>query len=268
MTVPVLVNGRGPYPFVVDTAADRTVISRELAAALRLPSSNVVMLNDTGGADLAQTAKIDELTVGLRTLHDISAPLLSSANLGAMGMIGIDSLADQRVVMDLRHDRMSVEPSRHERFGSDMVVVRARSRYGQLVLVDAAVDGAPVAVILDSGAQNSVGNLALRDMFMRGARLKKPVGDVISVTGRTTPARFAYLPTVEIGSFTLHQVPMAFADLHTFAQFDMNGQPAMLLGMDMMRLFDRVAVDFGRKEVTFQLPLNTDNTFIRVADAR
>jgi predicted aspartyl protease len=36
MTVPVSISGKGPYHFVVDTGADRTVISRELANALAL----------------------------------------------------------------------------------------------------------------------------------------------------------------------------------------------------------------------------------------
>ena len=31
MTVPVTVNGQGPFHFVIDTGADRTVISKELA---------------------------------------------------------------------------------------------------------------------------------------------------------------------------------------------------------------------------------------------
>ncbi|MBA2770996.1 MAG: aspartyl protease family protein [Sphingomonas sp.] len=36
MTVPVSIGGRGPYRFVVDTGAERTVISRELARELSL----------------------------------------------------------------------------------------------------------------------------------------------------------------------------------------------------------------------------------------
>ena len=36
MTVPVEIGGAGPYRFVVDTGAERTVISRELARELEL----------------------------------------------------------------------------------------------------------------------------------------------------------------------------------------------------------------------------------------
>ncbi|HEU0284619.1 MAG TPA: aspartyl protease family protein, partial [Sphingomicrobium sp.] len=36
MTVPVLVAGHGPYRFLIDTGADRTAISSDLARQLRL----------------------------------------------------------------------------------------------------------------------------------------------------------------------------------------------------------------------------------------
>ena len=255
MTVQVRVNGRGPFPFVIDTGADRTVVSRELAADLQLEPGAPVMLHGTGGVDLTPTARIDALGVGARELHGVSAPTLAGENLGAQGLLGVDSLQNQRMVMDFRHRAMTVEPSRRWDFGADVIVVRARSRYGQLVLVDASIGGRPLAVIVDSGAQNTIGNLALERQVLGPSALglARPV-DVISVSGRSTAARFAVLPRLRVGGVALTSVPIAFADLHTFAEFDMNGAPAMLLGMDVLRHFDRVTVDFGRRQVSFQLP--------------
>ena len=256
MTVPVTVDGRGPYAFVIDTGADRTVISRELADSLGLQPGDPVELNGTGGVDLTPTARIAELLVGARSMREVSAPTLLASNLGAAGLLGIDSLRDQRMVMDFSRNLMAVEPSRRERFGMDEVVVRAHSRYGQLVLVNASVDGVPIAVILDSGAQNTIGNLALLRM-VGGSRTdyaRLPV-QVVSVSGRQTPARFATVPHVKVGGVNLNNVPVAFADLHTFAEFDLTQEPAMLLGMDVLRHFDKVVVDFGRKEVLFRFAL-------------
>ncbi len=256
MTVPVTVDGRGPYAFVIDTGADRTVISRELAESLGLQPGDPVELNGTGGVDLTPTARIGELLVGARHMREVSAPTLLASNLGAAGLLGIDSLRDQRMVMDFSRNLMAVEPSRREHFGMDEVVVHAHSRYGQLVLVNASVDGVPIAVILDSGAQNTIGNLALLRMIGgdRAAATQLPV-QVISVSGRQTPARFATMPHVKLGGVNLNNVPVAFADLHTFSEFDLTQEPAMLLGMDVLRHFDRVVVDFGRKEVMFRFAL-------------
>ncbi len=256
LTVPVRVNGAGPYAFVIDTGADRTVVSRELAQALQLQPGAPVLLNGTGGVDLTPTARIGQLGVGAREINGVSAPTLAAGDLGAAGLLGIDSLHDQRMVMDFRRHTMSVEPSRRRVFGPDVIVVRARSRYGELVLVDASINGVPLAVIVDSGAQNTIGNLALQRLVTgRVASALTPWAQVVSVSGRRTPAQFADLPHVRVGGVTMNNVPIAFADLHTFAEFDMNGAPAMLLGMDVLRHFDRVVVDFGRKEVSFQLPL-------------
>ena len=256
MTVPVRINGEGPFAFAIDTGADRTVVSQELAATLGLKAGEPVRVNDTAGADLTPTARIDRIDVGAREMRGVSAPTLAAANLGATGLLGVDSLRDQRMVMDFHHRSMSVEPSRRRLFGADVIVVHARSRYGQLVLVDAAFNGRPLAVIVDSGAQSTVGNLALeREVLGPHPDPRAPASEVISVSGRTTPARFANLPQVRIGGAVLNNLPIAFADLHTFSEFDMNGGPAMLLGMDVLRHFDRVAVDFGRREVSFQLPL-------------
>ena len=257
LTVPVRVNGQGPFPFVVDTGADRTVVSNELALALGLKPGDPVMLNGTGGVDLTPTAQIGQLDVGTREIKDVSAPTLSAGNLGAMGLLGIDSLHDQRMVMDFVHHAIYVEPSKRRFYGTDVIVVRARSRYGELVLVDASFNGQPLYVILDSGAQNTIGNLMLQREVTGLAHLGAldPSGQVISVTGRTTLAHFASLAQVKIGGTTIYNLPIAFSDVHTFAEFDLNDVPAMLLGMDVLRHFDKVAVDFGRKEVSFQMPL-------------
>ena len=42
MTVPVNISGRGPFPFIVDTGAERTVISSELARSLSLQPGRTV----------------------------------------------------------------------------------------------------------------------------------------------------------------------------------------------------------------------------------
>ena len=49
MTAPVRINGQGPFPFVVDTGANRTVISAELAARLGLSKGPDQAVNDAAG---------------------------------------------------------------------------------------------------------------------------------------------------------------------------------------------------------------------------
>jgi hypothetical protein len=254
LTIPVMVNGQGPFPFIIDTGADRTVISRELAATLNLPAGPHVALHESAGVDEVQTAVIARLDVGKRTVENIDAPLLAAADLGAMGMLGIDSLRDQHVVMDFKVNEMSSSPSHVEAFDPNLIVVHGKSRFGQLVLVDAIVRGVRVWVILDSGAQSSVGNMALRKLLTRNdvQHAQYPATEVISVTGRTTPAEMQDIGETHIGDLTIFHMPLAFAELHTFDRFGLTDKPAMLLGMDVLRTCQRVTVDFKRREATFK----------------
>ncbi|MFS0736554.1 retroviral-like aspartic protease family protein [Sphingomonas sp. 1P06PA] len=254
MTVPVLVNGAGPYPFVVDTGADRSVVSRRLQAELALPHDGAVTLHGITGAETIQTARVARMGVGKREIADVRAPVLSEGNLGARGMLGIDAINDQRVTMDFKANRMTIAPApRREQRDSDEIVVTARRRFGQLILADMRIDGRKVYAIIDSGAENSIGNTELMTL-LENKRIGRPLSVTLtSVTGATTVASLRKVPKIVIGGVTLVNIPIAFADIHTFRQFGIGDKPAMLIGMDVLRIFERVSLDFRQKRVRFRL---------------
>ena len=43
VTIPISIDGKGPWPFVIDTGSQRTVIARDLAQRLALPPRAVVL---------------------------------------------------------------------------------------------------------------------------------------------------------------------------------------------------------------------------------
>ena len=255
MTIPVMVNGHGPYPFVVDTGADRSVISRELADMLKLPGGQKLLMHNTAGVESVPSVAIDSLGFGHHEIHGVAAPVLSAANIGADGMLGLDSLRDQHVVMDFHQKTFFTGPSREstDEIGPYSIVVEGRRLFGQLVLVDAESRGTPIFVILDTGAQNTVGNPALQRLMERHDATPGHVHvtDVISVTGGLTPAETNQMPSIRLGGIEIQNVPIAYASLHTFSEFGLDDRPAMLLGMDVLRNFHRVAVDFRRREAVF-----------------
>ena len=255
LTVSVRIDGQGPFNFVIDTGSDRTVISRELASQLALPKGPDVTLHGTAGAEQTETAVIDRLSIGNRVVEAVDAPVLAAANLGAAGMLGIDSLRDEHIVMDFRNKTLSATPSSSVEYNPFTIVVRGRSRFGQLILVDAQVRGRRVYVIVDSGAQNTIGNLALQRLLTsKGAPLgEHALAEEISVTGRRSTAELQNVAEMHIGALTIKNMSLAFADLHTFDRYGLSDKPAMLLGMDVLSLCDRVTVDFDRREATFTL---------------
>lgn len=255
MTIGVTINGQGPFPFLVDTGADRTAISRELAATLKLPLGPQVVMHDSTGADVVQTVVIDHLGIGSRVVDHIDAPALAAVNLGAAGMLGVDSLRDQHIVMDFETMRMSSSPSRPESVDADTIVVHGRSRFGQLILVDAAVQGVRVYVVLDSGSELSVGNPALLKLLTGEDWRADPGGaaQIVSVTGHGMSVEMKDVAETHIGGLVIRNMPLAFAQLHTFDRFGLTRQPALLLGMDVLRQCRRVSVDLRRREATFTL---------------
>ena len=256
MMIAVRVNGTGPYPFVVDTGSDRTVISRALADALHLPPGRRVRLHDAHGVAVVDTVMLDRLSFGGRDVEGVEAPVLDAGNMGAAGMLGIDSLRDQQVVMDFVHRRFTATRSTPDvnDLPPGTVVVLGRRKFGQLVLVDADANEEPIFVILDTGAQNTLGNAALQRLVTTPWTAKPEVVDVISVMGSHRPADANTISEIRLGGILLRHVPIAYSDLETFRQFGLQDRPAMLLGMDILRLFPRVTVDFLRREATFSPP--------------
>lgn len=263
MTVPVTIAGAGPFPFIVDTGAQRTVIARELAATLGLAPGRTVRVTGMTGSERVATVVIPSLKVSVIGSAPIEAPAIGAINLGARGLLGIDTLQDHAVTIDFDTNVMTVTPSRkrrsRERAAPDEIVIRARSLFGQLVVTDAYCNGIRIRVILDTGTSISMANGALRRRVTRkalGGADRTQTVSLTGVTGETVVADYTTMDRVSIGSLSLGDLPVAFTavDAPPFAVFGLAERPAMLLGMDVLQLFRRVDIDFANREVRLALP--------------
>lgn len=250
MSVPVTVNGRGPFPFVVDTGSNRTVVSDALAAQLALPRSGMLRVRAATNAASTSSVRVASLAVGQRRLNDFQAPVFTRDNLGALGMLGIDAVADQRLVMDFRKKEMTLTKTQRWESDPGTLVVTAKSKYGQLLLVDSEVEGIPLYVIIDTGSENTLGNMAMRSFL---ARRRANQADVIGVTGDTARVDLGQLPELRVGKVLVRNEQIAYADLYIFEQLGLHGKPSLLLGMSTLRQCDKVSIDFPAREVRFLL---------------
>jgi predicted aspartyl protease len=261
MTVPVSIAGTSPQKFVVDTGAQRTVISRELAAVLRLAPGRIVRVTGMTGSDSVATVIIPALRVGTIDSPAIEAPAIAAQNLGALGLLGIDTLQGRAVGIDFDTRTMTVTPARRrnrrERTERGEIVVRARSLFGQLVVTDAYCNGVRIRVIIDTGSSVSMGNAALRRKLLRKPVRSQSIA-LTGVTGQTVMADYSRIDRVMIGSLTITSLPIALTavDAPPFRQFGLAERPAILLGMDALTLFRRVDIDFANREVRLALPRN------------
>lgn len=268
MTVPINIGARGPFDFIVDTGAERTVISRELARSLSLAPGRTATVHSMSEVSQIETVVIPDLRIGSRTVSGINAPALARSDLGASGMLGVDSLQAQRVLFDFAHQQMTISPSRRseERWPEGTIVVTGRRLFGRLVLVDASVDGQRVWVIIDTGSQVTVGNSALRAALVRRHQLgiTGPV-TLLSITGGRIDAEYSVARLIKIGGIDIHDLPIAFADVHPFRRLQLMDRPALLLGMDALQLFQRVSVDFPNHRVRVLLDDSSQSIDTRMA---
>ena len=255
MMVDVNIGDKGPYSFVIDTGAERTVIAQEVAAQLALKSGTPIDLHSMGSMVRAQTVVIPRLSVNQLQVRRIQAPALEQRHIGAAGILGIDALQSKNVLMDFKVKTMTLTNSGEDAaWGGDVVVVRAYKKFGQLVLTNAMLNSEPVEVILDTGGQVSIGNEALRRRLATGSSID-PMRtiDIVSVTGEKTQADYTTVRRLTISSLIFRNLPLAFADAHLFKVLGLADKPAMTLGMDALRKFDRVSVDFRARKVRFNL---------------
>lgn len=255
MTVEVDINGTGPYRFVVDSGADTSVVGRKLAEELGLPGADPVMLHTMTESTMVERAQVDTLKLGPSTIHDLELPVLKEVFIGGDGMIGLDALVEQRLMLDFEKRIITVEDAEDEpvSFGRNEIIVTGRLQRGQLILTEVTAQGQAVDAVIDTGTEVTIGNLALKEELIRRKRRGDQTFEIFGVTGATAEIEFAIINQLKMGPVTFSNVAIAFADVPPFEVFGINDKPSLILGTDLMEQFRRVSLDFAERKVRFQL---------------
>ena len=273
MAVQVMVGSAGPFSFLVDTGAERTVIARELAERLNLAPGEQLRLATIGSAITVPSYQVAALQMTDLRLGAFEAPAFAGRHIGAAGLIGVDMLENRRVLIDFRKQSMSIVEMRKRSNPiirtDDAIVVTAKRLGGRLILSDATLDGKRIDVIVDTGAQTSVGNLALKKLVAdrRANRIPFAPTTLEAVTGEAVPAIHTIIRRIVVHGMDVNDLRVSFADAQAFRALGLDERPALLLGMDCLSLFDRVEIDFANRRVVFDLPSEASReTPIRFAE--
>lgn len=253
MTVPVRIGAKDTYNFVIDTGSQTTVVARSIAERLALPPSRRARIIGIAGTEAADTALVDEIGLGRRSFYNMEVVLFEARDIGADGIVGIDSLQRQRVLLDFAKRQFTVGDLRSQggNRGFD-IVVTARRRLGQLIMTNAVIDGVRADIIIDTGANTSIGNRALqRAMSKHGLQ---ELVTLISVTGQSVTAELGFPRKLSVGEFDITNLMVAYTDAPVFDYLGLTRRPALLLGMRELKLFKRVAIDFAANRIYFDLP--------------
>lgn len=260
LTVPVFVDGRGPFRFVVDTGADRTVLSDTMAEALELPAAHAVQVEGVVRRIEAKTVRVREISYGVGRAEDCVFPVLPWGWLQADGFLGLDMIDHHRVTFDFRQHQLRIERPFSSwafvRHGQNEDVISVGGYEGHLRSLNCRVDQVPTTVFVDTGASISIGNMALFEALCArdpNYGRKMQTVKISGVTGGMLVARVADFQRIKIHDLSFTKGTMAFADMHIFAHWGLSDRPAMLIGMNFLRQFNAVTIDYGRKALTFDL---------------
>jgi hypothetical protein len=255
---PVTVNGEGPFRMVLATGASSSALTPHLAAqlGLRADPAEMVMLRGATGSAAVPMVPVDTLEVGDLLMEPRRLPIIPDALGGADGLLGMDGLANMRIHIDFRRDRITIMRSKNQRASGGFETVPVSFLNGRLLIVDAVMGGVPLKAIVDTGGQSTLGNLALR-LALAERRRREQVGKLDQVMGSTLDVQVGTrleTPALTLGSIIVRNPPITFADFEIFKHWKMTEEPAMLIGMDVLGLLDTLIIDYRRKEIQVKLP--------------
>lgn len=266
------INNHGPFNFVIDTGSASTAVSDRVAAVLALPARDPLLVHGIAEAAITPSVAVDKIKLRGVSIHDLRCPVLAHDQLGADGLIGLDVLDRFRLSFDTERRVASlVRPGLEILMGGSAILgtrlhrpgIRSmRGRFGQLIMREMRVSGEPAAAFVDSGAQYSIGNHALRraiTLNRSGGLSRTRSTPVFGVTGQSLQAELAQVSDLRLGPHRLGPTTLLFADLHCFEALELSDRPTLLIGADLLGRFRRVTLDFSRNTVMFDgvLPPST-----------
>jgi predicted aspartyl protease len=252
---PVYVNGEGPLRLVLDTGATRSAVTVEAAARLRLRVSDAptVLLRGMTGEAQVPLVDVESIEIGDLTVEPAKLLVVKDAFGGAEGVLAARGLKDRRILIEFRRDHIEIVRSKNQRASTGFSVLPIRLLRGHVPTVRAVVGNVEVRAIIDTGAQQTTGNLALREALIARRRVEEKQDKVIGVTGDIQEGPTSRVPPIYLGNVRVSNAHITFVDLYIFRHWRLTDEPAIMLGMDVLGVLDTLILDYRRKEMQIRL---------------
>ena len=253
---PVTIDGKGPLRLVLDTGASRSALTPAALTKLGIQPDldRTVLLRGTTGSARVPTVRVGQVEIGDLLAERQTMVVVDDAFGGADGVLATTALRDRRILADFRRDRIEITRSSGERAPPGFTTLRIKLLERHVPWVEAMVGGVRVKAVIDTGAQSTIGNLALRDALLAKRREVDPREEgVIGVTGDLQEGRSMTAPAIQLERIMVRRARINFVDLHIFQRWQLRDEPAMLLGMDVIGVLDTVILDYRRRELQVRL---------------
>lgn len=258
-TASTMLNGKGPFAFMVDTGSTTTVISERLATLLGAVSIGTATVAGTTGTAVTPVTVLDKVQTGAVTKEGLRVAILPDTGLArADGILGADVFVGKRLVFSISEKIVRVESSnRHTRIAPRG---NLRLRNGMLAEVDGSIGNIPTRLMLDTGADHCIANPvlgeALRKAYPRLDRIPKV--RIVGVTGHRVLGEYVVLPRVDAKAFMVKDAGAVIADASIFKLWDLESEPAMIVGVNLLSRLARFSIDYGARQFDAQVASASD----------
>ena len=248
--LPVHVNERGPFDFILDTGAGTSLLSSDLATELDVKTIGSKEGQSAGGKVSVSLAKIDSLAVGETKLHDVDVGIVDLSHIGKTvgakidGDLGYNFLKHFRVTINYRDCELRLEdPKRVESFARGTqteVPIRLANPAKPLILVDVHANGrGPFQFAIDTGTSTTAIT----------PELAKELGVETSPVGAGTtggaPIDFhaGSLRSFQLGGAKIDNMDVVVADFFTMLNAAIGVKLDGIVGYNFLRAY-KVVIDY------------------------
>ncbi len=236
-TVDVTLNGAGTFPFVIDTASSHSVVVQSVAEAFGFQSVHdelhaVQTLTQTVETERFAFDSVGFAQVEATDINAVVIPAPPGPELPIVGLLGSDALDGRRYRIDFSRGEMVVnaEAPRHADGHIDAVrqILIGRARMART--------RDRVHVLVDTGSARTFVNSRLANRIQRqfsGVRIR--AGGATRLAPLVEAEGLVPIDRFRIGGFCHRDFHAVVADVDVFRALGWANEPAMILGMDVLR---------------------------------
>lgn len=248
-TVSAVVNGRGPFDFVIDTGATQSLVFESLHANLAFPSAGAPPQKVLGiaSAGAFPTYRIDEIAVGAARLENLTTVILPNwinRDRAPQGVLGLDFLERYFCVFDVKRKELRL----YERREASEVSAKGwrESRLtretfnlqrGGLYTLTGHSNNKPATYIIDLGATGTIINKQAFSRISQNSvaisvrpRADRSTSRIMDALKKATRQEDFVLAYFRIGRSQWYQQVFTIYDAPVFDELGVQRRPFGLLG--------------------------------------
>lgn len=249
------INGQGPFRFIIDTGANRSVLSQALATRLGLAPSGEDVVHSIDGAQTAPLVNVESLSFGALHLSRGDTPVLDGPMLdGKHGLLGVDGMAGRLLHIDFTKHCVEIYESAAQMTMRGWQSAPAQMHFGALLLVPGEIMGVQVNVLIDTGSDISLANQKFRDALrvVAAQTIEYHNGHAFTFGRPIVLEETVWTPSLRLGHTVVGGVKAYIGDFHIFDFWGLQDEPTLLIGMDVLARSREMAIDYENGVVYFR----------------